>query len=223
MGPKSRVAAGAAAALSLAAGAAFLFLPRSRVVYTDGGAIRRSESEARSSLRQVLWEEPERLPAEIDDPAGDSYEPRVSPEGDLLVFTRGRPGENADLWVSRRVGRRWGPPGKLEAVNSQEDELSASFTPDSAILLFASNRPGGQGGFDLWMSAREGDRFLPPRNLGPAVNGPADELSPSAGPGGRLYFASNRREGGGAPWRGTVREALRSLDYDIYTAPPAAA
>ena len=80
MGRKTRVAAGAAAALSLAAGAAFLFLPRSRVVYTDGGAIRRSESEARSSLREVLWEEPERLPPEIDDPSS-VYPSASAPSG----------------------------------------------------------------------------------------------------------------------------------------------
>src|SRR2546422_9940083 len=69
---------------------------RSQAVYTDGARLREPEERARTSLRDVLWERPERIPGEVDLLEGDRYEPCVSPEGGLLGFTRGRPGGNAD-------------------------------------------------------------------------------------------------------------------------------
>jgi Tol biopolymer transport system component len=68
-------------------------------------------------------------------------------------------------------------------------------------LYFSSDRsPGGSGGFDIWVSQRLAID-LPweaPVNLGPTVNGPANDNGPSLSPDGRqLFFISNRPGGAG--------------------------
>jgi hypothetical protein len=211
--------------LALLLGAVLLVLPfvlrRTTSFYRGGAGLREPEERTRGALREVLWERPEPLDAEINLPDRDQYEPRLSPDGEVLVFTRGRPGENADLWEARRQGGRFSHPRPLEEINSPEDDLGASFGPDGRVLLFYSNRPGGQGGFDLWICRRADTGWEPPRNLGPAINGPANEIGPALSADGRRLFFSSDRRPGAVPadgWRGTLREPLRNADFDIYLA-----
>ena len=66
---------------------------------------------------------------------------------------------------------------------------------DGRVLLFTSNREGGQGGWDLYASTRASDGWSTPENLGPRINSPAYELWPTWSEG-RLYF---KRTGGAEP------------------------
>jgi len=50
---------------------------------------------------------------------------------------------------------------------------------DGAKLYFCSNRPGGYGGYDIWMSEWEGNQWSVPSNLGPVINTDANELGPT--------------------------------------------
>lgn len=67
---------------------------------------------------------------------------------------------------------------------------------DGQRVYFASNRPGGFGGFDIYYTERIGDGWTAPRNLGKHVNTSGDEISPSVD-GDMLYFASNQLPGKG--------------------------
>lgn len=64
------------------------------------------------------------------------------------------------------------------------------FGEDGNTLYFASDRPDGYGGFDLFVSQRIGDTWSTPTNLGPTVNTPGHEISPWFD-GYSLYFSSN--------------------------------
>ncbi|MDX1408028.1 MAG: OmpA family protein, partial [Saprospiraceae bacterium] len=67
------------------------------------------------------------------------------------------------------------------------------FMFNDTIMLFASNRSGGQGGYDLYYSIRRYGKWRPAVNLGPAVNSHYDDVSPFLLRNGRdLYFSSNR-------------------------------
>ena len=70
------------------------------------------------------------------------------------------------------------------------------FTPDGSAMFFASDRDGGYGGYDLYISYREGDTWSLPINLGPVVNTAGDEISPFYD-GDKLYFASDYHYGFG--------------------------
>ena len=63
---------------------------------------------------------------------------------------------------------------------------------NDTTLLFASNRPGGYGGKDIYISTRQGENWGPAQNLGPQVNSRYDEVTPFLAKDGRtLFFSSN--------------------------------
>lgn len=83
----------------------------------------------------------------------------VSVNGRELLFWSTRDGGlgGADLWESTRqsVHELWSPPVNLGApLNSASDDVTPTLSFDGRTLIFASNRPGGSGGNDLWMSTR---------------------------------------------------------------------
>jgi hypothetical protein len=109
-------------------------------------------------------------------------------------------------------------------LNSPDDDLGPQPSADGSSLYFYSDRPGGQGGYDLWVSHRDGDEWMAPSNLGPAINTPYNEYSPALSPDdSTLVFASDRPRAGEeadpAPvtWPATIREAHRGHDYDLYS------
>jgi tetratricopeptide (TPR) repeat protein len=71
-----------------------------------------------------------------------------------------------------------------------------NISPDGNMLYFASDRPDGFGGFDIYVSYRMGNTWSAPENLGPVVNSPGDEISPFHD-GDYLYFSSNYHQGMG--------------------------
>ncbi len=87
--------------------------------------------------------------------------------------------------------------GEMAVVNLGKGINSATWdghpyvTPDGTRLYFASDRPGGFGGSDIWISERlPSGAWGDPRNAGPAVNTAEDELSPFYDAvGERLLFA----------------------------------
>lgn len=71
-----------------------------------------------------------------------------------------------------------------------------SFSSDGKALFFASDRPGGYGGFDLYVSYRVGNTWSTPENLGMTVNSMGNEITPFYD-GTSLYFASDYHRGFG--------------------------
>ena len=113
---------------------------------------------------------------------------------------------NSDLYLVRRRNGRWQQPEPLPAtINGPRTwESQPTVSPDGSTLIFASNRPGGQGGTDLWRCHRlkNGD-WSRPENLGPSVNTPGNDKAPFlAADGHTLYFLSDGWQGFGG--------------YDIY-------
>lgn len=67
---------------------------------------------------------------------------------------------------------------------------------DGSILFFASNMPGGYGGYDLYVSYQETGKWSAPENLGPEINTPGNEVSPYKSQS-NLYFSSDYHPGFG--------------------------
>jgi len=68
------------------------------------------------------------------------------------------------------------------------------FYQDS-VLMFASARPGGYGGYDLYLSVNRDGHWMRPVNLGPSVNSPFNEVNPSfAKDGQTIFFSSDNLE-----------------------------
>jgi len=100
-----------------------------------------------------------------------------------------------DIYVSQSNGEEWTKPVALnENINTPLFwETSAFLTGDGKKLYFASNRPGGVGDLDIYVSEMEetGD-WGKAENLGPVINTPGREDSPALDPDGlTLYFSSD--------------------------------
>lgn len=124
----------------------------------------------------------------------------ISPDGrTALWFSRDRPGGAGgyDIWIARRTPDGWGSAEPVP-FNTPGRDFDPAFSADGRELFFCSDRPGGQGGDDLWRVSVEGERFGAPGNLGPAVNSSDDEFAPMlARDGRRLLFSSDRPGGAG--------------------------
>lgn len=89
-------------------------------------------------------------------------------------------------------------PAPLGGINSTVDDSYPWLSADGLALYFASYRPGGLGGSDLWLATRAttADPFGAPVNL-TEINSAANERAPSLSPDGlRLYFSAENRPGG---------------------------
>jgi len=98
-----------------------------------------------------------------------------------------------DIYISILQEEGWSAPENLGApVNSDDWESQPSISPDGSTLYFASNRDGGKGKKDLWMSQRKADgTWSEPVNLGDSINTSEDEMAPFIHMDNRtLYFAS---------------------------------
>ncbi len=125
----------------------------------------------------------------------------ISGDGKTLVFTGcDRPGGvgSCDLYLSHRRGSQWTAPRNLgQLVNSKQWDSQPSLSADGRTLYFASNRGGGQGGYDLYVTRLGADgSWGPARNLGPTLNTSRDDLGPFIhASGSTLYFSTNGRVG----------------------------
>jgi Tol biopolymer transport system component len=148
--------------------------------------------------------------------SGSDQHPAISANGLSLYITSNRSGGSGgdDIWVSKRTGLQdpWEPPVNLGSViNTSSNDRVPTFSRDGRLMFFGSNRPGGHGGHDLYVSSRPdpNDDFgwTAPVNLGPVINPTADEDGPAYFENvvtglATLYFTSNRPGGLG--------------DWDIY-------
>lgn len=127
----------------------------------------------------------------------------LSSNGNYMYFTScERPGGagSCDIYFSAFTNGKWSMPFNLGSpVNTNWWESTPSINADGNMLIFSSNRPGGSGGKDLWLSMlNEKDRWSQPVNLGGIINTPDDEMSPFIHFDGRtLYFASDGHPGMG--------------------------
>ncbi len=86
----------------------------------------------------------------------------------------------------------WEKIRELPFDNDDYSCMHPALSLDGQRLFFASDMPGGQGGYDLYVCERTGETWSEPRNLGPAINTAGNEVSPFIHPSGTLFFASNQ-------------------------------
>lgn len=151
------------------------------------------------------WFEPVNLGPLVNSASTD-IEIAISRDGLSLYLASNRPGGSGsfDIWVSRRasIDAPWEAPRPLGgAMNTASREQGPFLSTDGHRLFFFSDRPGGHGGLDLWMSRRRDARddfgWEAPVNLGGGVNSDANESLPvffeDDGSGRAvLYFTTSR-------------------------------
>jgi Tol biopolymer transport system component len=153
---------------------------------------------------------------ELNTPFNDGC-PIQSADGQSLFIASNRPGTlgGQDLWVADRVFKDgpWGTPVNLgEPINGPYNDFCPLPAPGHH-LFFVSERPGGCGGADIYVTRLGPDGWEEPQNLGCQINSAADEASPSLFEdehGHAILYFSSTRPGG------FDEDAEPAGDSDIY-------
>jgi len=150
------------------------------------------------------WGTPQNLGPTINSLFVDNC-PFVTPDGHTLIFLSNRPGGSGgiDLYVSSRRNKRddfaWEAPDPLAAINTPSNEFGPSGYEDEEtgdfVLFFTSDRPGGLGGPDIYMSRTASDGTLLPPTLVAELSSSAQDLFANVRKDGRELFLSSDRVG----------------------------
>ncbi len=152
-----------------------------------------------SERKKGVWQPSVQIPISSYD---DENVVGATPDGNrVLVYANGDYATH-DIKMYTRKGVKFAKalPSDLPAdMNTDDIEMGACITADGNTIYFASNRPGGRGGLDLYVSHRGLDgRWGPSENLGTTINTEYDENYPTLSPDGKtLYFASKGHDGMG--------------------------
>ena len=121
----------------------------------------------------------------------------LTPDGRQMFFTGCYwPGAygGCDIFKSSLCRKQWQKPKNLgKPVNTAAWDSQPCISADGHYLFFASKRPGGKGGSDIWMSTKSpAGKWLPAINLGDSINTAGDEMAPFLHADNQtLYFSSN--------------------------------
>jgi peptidoglycan-associated lipoprotein len=114
-----------------------------------------------------------------------------------IYFTRCEAGKREKkgciIMYSKRSGENWSEPKNLEILPDSLVAAHPALSPDGQTLYFVSDMTGGSGGKDIWMVTRTGSggAWSKPKNPGPDINTPGNELFPYVRNDGTLYFSSD--------------------------------
>jgi tetratricopeptide (TPR) repeat protein len=146
-----------------------------------------------SKVKEGKWQRAENIGEQVNTPEGDEEIVGVCADGNTLIYSFENKTVKGDILVGPKMEDEILVPFKVSPnINSDSVESAAAISPDGRVLYFASNRPGGLGGFDIYRSmilpnGEWGEAF----NLGPNINTPFDENFPNISMNGReLYFSS---------------------------------
>ncbi len=175
-------------------------------------------------FRDDRWSKPIQIDALSSN--FDDKMPWIARDGKTIVFSSNRPGGYGgyDLYFAKRdpATGKWSEPVNAgPEINSEADEISPSFSPDGGMLFFSSNRDGGMGHFDVYLSRLREGSYLTAENLGKPFNSERDdEFFCITEDRIWAYFASERRHEDAAGrldlYRMTLPEWLRDpVDVEL--------
>lgn len=149
-----------------------------------------------STFTEKGWSQPVSISGNINTKNNEGTA-SISGDGKTLVFTScGRKDSkgSCDLYISYKIGDEWSVPVNMgNTINSQDWDTHPSLSADGRKLFFTSNRKGGFGKEDIYVSIKdENGNWSVPQNLGKNINTPESEIGPFIHANGKtLFFSSN--------------------------------
>lgn len=148
------------------------------------------------------WDFPEMLDDDVNNGVQNGGA-SLTPDGQYMIFAAYEHGEGGygrtDLYSARKINGEWDLIQNLGSnVNSEYWDSQPYLSSDGSRLYFSSDRPGGFGESDIYVSTRSGSGWSKPKNLGNTINSEFDDMSPIMSADNKvLTFASNRKNGYG--------------------------
>jgi len=174
----------------------------------------------------MAWEPVELIGGGVNE-FPDNTSAGLTKDGRTLIFARRLEGDDtrSNLYICRRNedGKTFTTPEPIESVNTEKfNEIEPAITLDGKHLLFASDRPDGSGGYDIWVSPKTDYGWGVPVNLGPKVNSEFNERGPMMNPAkDKLYISSDRpktetTDGERRRFWQNMKAGKIPSDYDIF-------
>lgn len=147
-----------------------------------------------SRLVNGKWIAPVNITPELQSD-GDFYISCISADGKQLFLSKDD-NYNSDIFSSSFNGKAWSKTVKLNKnINTRYWESHGYISDEGNQLIFASDRPGGLGGLDLYISRKVKGDWGPAVNLGPEINTQFNEDRPFLINNGKtLFFSSQGHE-----------------------------
>ena len=149
------------------------------------------------NVKATRWSSPAKVSFETKFNVGTAG---MKPDGETMLVFIGGLNNTGNLYTVNKTKNGWSSPITMgNHVNSNYLETTASITPDGKVIYFASNRPGGYGGLDIYTVEKDkSGNWGYAKNLGPEVNTSKDEDAPFIHPDMKtLFFASEGHIGMG--------------------------
>ena len=146
------------------------------------------------------WSQSVKLGPAVNMTDHSEWDPSISSDGSELYFSRGPEKTNHDLYVTTRetTNDEWSTAVSLgETINSSAEDGYPCISADGLSLYFSSDRAGGEGGRDIYVTMRltENDAWSAPVNLGPTINSSSNDIAPSITSDGLTLIFSSQRPG----------------------------
>jgi hypothetical protein len=143
------------------------------------------------------WSEPKNLGPPVNSEHYSVAYPTLSTNGNLYFYSDNRKGGmgKGDIWMSKFVEAHYTEPQNLgDTINTEFGEVDPFIAPDESYLIFISNRPGGYGNTDIYISFRKKDgSWTKAQNMGNNINTKAGAGCPSVSPDSKYFFFSSNR------------------------------
>jgi hypothetical protein len=200
--------------------------PERWYTYTDQVAFEQVAQDVQPGY--VVWD-PAQAVTEMIGAEDMIGQPAISSDGARMVYSVANEEDNSNIFLRIWDGNNWGEPRPMRALNSQFNETTPTLSGNGELLFFTSDRPGGQGGKDVWVSKWDGVEYAWPLPLTARVNTPFDETDPDLSPDNMtLFFVSNRpHQGVGISEKEAAEAAAaeqladvseQKVDFEIYSA-----
>jgi len=182
----------------------FSVAPDGRTVYVsscrplrEGGLPEREYRIWISERTADGWSDPRLLSFPVNSGQHDSH-PFVTRDGTLYFFSNRSGGfGQGDIYYARCYLGQYPDVKNIGApINTEHHEADPFISPDEDYLVFCSDKPGGFGNTDLYITFREMDgSWMEPVNMGGSINSPFAEYIPYTTPDGRYFFFTSDKSG----------------------------
>lgn len=153
----------------------------------EGGATSQSTDIWMIEKESEGWGSPKHLGERVNT-AYDDWHPNISDNG-TLFFSSG-PGRKSNIvYAELKDGVYQSAVALSDSVNSSYNDYDPLIAPDESYVIICSNRPGGFGSVDLYISFKKSDgSWTKAKNMGESVNSATIDFAPKLSPNGDYFF-----------------------------------